>query len=151
MSYLASKNLKCNNSYQQQLNRKLKTPKFYPGATMAVTSGTLSKPEPWEGRGGKLGKKPISRNRVNQTHRELLDGRPRGQSAPKTDMTNLFLSFYRASRGHSRDSFFLSYNFLIFYTFCIKDHNMHRKNKHERNTSYGLHVYYLNTFVVLLQ
>ena len=56
MSYLASKNLKCNNSYQQQLNRKLKTPKFYPGATMAVTSGMLSEPEPWEGHGGKLGK-----------------------------------------------------------------------------------------------
>ena len=51
MSYLASKNMKCNNSYQQQLNRKLKTPEFYPGATMAVTSGMLSKPEPWEGRG----------------------------------------------------------------------------------------------------
>ena len=56
MSYLASKNLKCNNLYQQQLNRKLKTPEFYPGATMAVTSGMPSKPEPLEGRWGKLGK-----------------------------------------------------------------------------------------------
>ena len=28
MSYLASKNMQCNNSYQQQFNRKLKTPEF---------------------------------------------------------------------------------------------------------------------------
>ena len=41
---------------KQQLNRKVKTSEFYPGATMAVTSGMLSKPEPWEGRWGKLAK-----------------------------------------------------------------------------------------------